>query len=460
MIRIALLALSLIALGWAAAWLAERPGAVSLVWQGWRIDTSVPIALLAALLAAAALWGIGRFLRWLLAGPGAWRRSRRERGRRRGFDALTQGMVAIAAGDGREAERQAGRARNYLGEAPLGLLLAAQAAQLEGDAATARQRFEALAAAPSTAVLGLRGLLGLARREDDRARALALVERIHALRPEAAWAMEELFQLKVEAGDWAGAERALAEAQKRKAMGERELVRRRAIVLFCEAREADARGEEKRALELARKVHGLLPGFVPATALAARLAAAGGDRRKARKLAEDGWRHGPHPELAAVWQELLREETPANALAAARRLAASEAGHGESRLLVAEAALAADVRDEARAVLDDLLQADPSPRAWRLMADLREREGDAAAARAALAEAVAAPPDAAWCCTRCGFRDLAWQPHCQGCGTFDGYDWRRPAGVVRLPARPPAEPIAPPPALLPAYAREAGSTGH
>ena len=55
MIRALFLLLSIAAFMLAVAWFADRPGNVSIVWQGWRIDTSVPILVAAvALLAAAA----------------------------------------------------------------------------------------------------------------------------------------------------------------------------------------------------------------------------------------------------------------------------------------------------------------------------------------------------------------------------------------------------------------------
>lgn len=44
----------------AAVFIADRPGAVSIVWQGWRIDTSVAVMVLAIIVAALAvslLWG-------------------------------------------------------------------------------------------------------------------------------------------------------------------------------------------------------------------------------------------------------------------------------------------------------------------------------------------------------------------------------------------------------------------
>src|SRR5690606_26575928 len=70
------------------------------------------------------------------------------RRRRKGFLALSRGMVAVAAGDAAEARRHAGRARKLLDETPLTLLLAAQAAQLDGEEGAATRYFEAMLNAP------------------------------------------------------------------------------------------------------------------------------------------------------------------------------------------------------------------------------------------------------------------------------------------------------------------------
>src|SRR5205814_9090865 len=102
-------------------------------WHGWRLDTSVGVILIAVVvlvLLSVALWLI---YRWIVGAPGAlldgWGESRR----RRGYRALTQGLAAVAAGDGAEAAEDAREAEALLSEPPLTMLLSAQAAQLTGD---------------------------------------------------------------------------------------------------------------------------------------------------------------------------------------------------------------------------------------------------------------------------------------------------------------------------------------
>ena len=124
-----------------AVFCADHPGQAEIVWQGWELQTSVGV-----LVAAAVLLGsTAAFLIWLasliIGSPRAFLRRQRERRRHAGYRALTQGMVAVAAGDPQEAQRYARRADALLADPPLTLLLSAQAAQLEGDEMAAKKFF-------------------------------------------------------------------------------------------------------------------------------------------------------------------------------------------------------------------------------------------------------------------------------------------------------------------------------
>lgn len=430
MLRALLLFLSLAALGIAAAWLADHPGQISMQWGGRQIETSTAVAAAALLVLLIVVAAVYRFWRWLLSSPLALSTFRAEGRRRKGYESLSAGLVAVAAGDMGQAKKLARRAAKLLDEPALTLLLSAQAAQLDGDEAAARGYFQAMRERPETEFLGLRGLLVQARRAGDRVEALTLARRAFALRPDTPWVGQELFSLEAATGDWQAAEKTLAHTIKHKLLAAPEAASRQAVVLFAQARVAAARGESKRALELARKAHAQLPDFSPATAMAGRLHGAGGDLRKAERLLREGWRTAPHPDLLAAWLDIHPTDDAEDRLAVVQKLIADHADSTESRIAVAQAALDAGEYDLAREQLQALLEGAPTARVARLLADLEEADlGDGAAARQWLRQAAILPADAAWICQGCGRQNGDWAPHCPDCGSFDAFVWRQPPGA-------------------------------
>ncbi|MGO9787755.1 MAG: heme biosynthesis HemY N-terminal domain-containing protein, partial [Stellaceae bacterium] len=175
-----------------AVFVADRPGSVVVEWQHWRLDTSVAVLALGTAFVALAGGWLYVVLRKLIRAPRDFLNARRERKRREGYRALTQGLAAAAAGDAIEAQRFARRAKKLISEKPLTLLLSAQAAQLSGDADEAKRHFAAMLDEPETAFLGLRGLIASALQAGDEAKALSLLERARKLRPRTPWVLRGL----------------------------------------------------------------------------------------------------------------------------------------------------------------------------------------------------------------------------------------------------------------------------
>jgi HemY protein len=429
--------------------IANQPGAVVLTWQGWELDTSLGVMAFATIVAAIVIAFLFALLRLVLRGPRAWSRARRERRRRDGYRALTQGMVAVAAGDAEEAQKLARKADSLLAEPPLTLLLSAQAAQLNGDEGAAARYFAAMLERPETEFLGLRGLFMQAMRSGDEDTALHLAERAKALRPKTPWVLSSLLELQARQGAWSKAEGTLAEATRRKALPDGK--HRHAVLLHENAREADAAGRDSEAMRLQSKAHALEPGFAPIAARFSRMLALRGQARRARRVIEAAWRMAPHPLLAEGYRALFADEPPLLRLKRFERLAAANPDHVESHVALAQAALEAKLWGEARR---HLMAAEPGaehaapPRVARLMAEIEESEHeDHVAARLWLSRAAnAALPDPAWVCESCSGESAHWSALCPSCRSFATLAWqgsdrppplRRPGEETKLlTARP------------------------
>ena len=421
----------------AAYWLAQRPGQVTIDWLGYRVEPPIGLLVLAALAFAVAVVVLYRVVRAILGTPRRIGRARAASRRKRGYKALSQGMVAVAAGDAQEAARWSRRADDLLEDPPITLLLSAQAAQLNGDEKAAEKYFNAMLEKPETRFLGLRGLLMQALREGDHPRALTYVRQAHALRPKTPWVVTNLFELSQRTGDLDGAAVALKQAVKIKAMDRAEADHKGAVITLAKAERAHAEGRDDEALADARLADRSDPDFLAAALLHARLAVERKAWREAAKVVERSWPRTPSAELAALYRQAAPEAKPLEQVKRFARLAALNPEHRESHLALAEANLEAGLWGEVRRHLGHLvtLQGEDPPRAQvcRLMARLEEAERhDSAAARRWLERAASAPPDPAWVCDRCGAVATRWSADCGSCQSFDSLDWRLPRRVGAL----------------------------
>lgn len=409
-------------------WLADNPGAVSLDWLGWRIETSFAVlaggVLLLLFLAVLLMRVGGRILR----GPRNLRRNREMRRLREGHRALTLGLTSVAAGEADAARRQAARAARLLGEKPLAQIITAQAAQIGGDDAAARRAYTALLGDPETEFLGRRGLAAIEMKAGDSDAALAHAERALTLHPGAPALIAAVADLHGRRGEWAEFSRRLEQAAKAKALSGPELAHKRALAALGEAAEAEAQGRLDAALALAERAAKASPRFVPAIAAKARLEIARGHAGKASQTIERAWRSTPRRELATYF---AADAEPLARLNRMQRLVDLAPEDAESHLAIGDAALTAQLWGEARRHYTRAAELSPAAqaRAYRSLAEIeKEEHQDFAKAEGWHVKALAAPAGSGWRCRACDHASQEWQPRCPACGTVDGLAWRADSG--------------------------------
>ncbi len=175
MTRLLLWFMLILAVAGGAAWLADHPGAVTIDFQDLRFYTSFAALTLGAAglmaLAALTMWLFG----WLRRDMPFFGSNQVIKRQARGLKMLNQSLVALSAGDHKLAGRLIGQAEVLLPPQPMVHLIAAEAASRAGDHQTAAKRFQALEATEDGRFLGLRGLVGEAKRlgRDEEALRLA-----------------------------------------------------------------------------------------------------------------------------------------------------------------------------------------------------------------------------------------------------------------------------------------------
>ncbi len=346
--------------------------------------------------------------------------------KRRGLEALTDGFLALASGEGEKAVTKARKAEKLLENRTLTNLLMAQAAQAKGNSTMASEYYKRLLNDERARFVGVQGLLSqqIEAGNTDKARKLAV--KALEMRPTHAPTQDTLLRLQNKSGDWQGARRTLGEVKRAGRLPRDVYYRRDAVLALQQAQKAQDDGDTGIAQDLALEAHRLAPGLVPAAAMAARAQLARGSARKAASILKKAWKQAPHPELAQAFAEIEPAESPAARVKRFEKLLSAHEGN-EAAMTRAELLIGAEDFPAARRSIGSLHETAPTQRVMTIMAAIERGEGsDDAVVRGWLARALTAPRGPQWVCESCQHIHSRWTAICENCASFDTLSWQSP----------------------------------
>ena len=355
---------------------------------------------------------------------------------RKGYEALSEGMMALASGEGHLAMTKAARADKFLQQPQLTNLLTAQAAEMTGDRRKAEETYKKLLGDSKTRFVGVRGIMKQKLEDGDTGTALALAKKAFALKPKHEETQDVLLRLQAEKSDWAGARKTLGAKLKSGSLPRDVHKRRDAVLALSEARDILDEGKTIEARETAIEANRLSPDLIPAAIMAAQGYIGEGNARYATRVLTKTWTAHPHPDLAAAFAEIAPDETSQERLKRFTALTRATADHPESKMLMAELNIAAEDFPNAKRALGDLVETNPTARVLTLMAAIERGQGaDDSVVRGWLTRALTAPRGPQWICENCQHIHTSWAATCGNCGSFDTLAWKTPpASDVAMPS--------------------------
>ena len=345
----------------------------------------------------------------------------------KGFNALSEGMMALASGEGRVALAKAEKADKYLDRPELTNLLTAQAAEMSGDRKKAEETYRKLVQNDATRFVGVRGIMKQKLADGDSETALQLAQKAFDLKPKHEETQDVLLKLQTEKEDWSGARETLSAKLKHGHLPRDVHKRRDAVLALTQAKKIFAEDQTIEAREAAIAANKQSPDLIPAAVMAAHGYIDQGQKKYAMRLLKKAWQAQPHPDLAAAYAAIEPDETPTERLKRFTQLTRAQQDDPESRMLMSELNIAAEDFPEARRALGDLVETDPTVRSTTLMAAIERGQGASdAVVQGWLARALSAPRGPQWVCDNCQNIHAEWAPTCANCGAFDTLTWKRP----------------------------------
>ena len=449
LIKIVVFVAVIAALTWGASTLLESSGGLQVTVMGTEFSFGPLQSVIAVIVLVIAVWLLLKILSLLVAvwhflnGDETALSRHFDRNReRKGYEALSQGLMALASGEGRLALSKAEKADKYLEKPELTNLLIAQAAEMAGDRRKAEETYRKLVTNESTRFVGVRGIMKQKLAEGDTDTALKLAEKAFALKPKHEETGDVLLKLQAEKEDWAG-ERQTLNTKLKNGQVPRDVHKRRdAVLALSEAKDVIAEGNSIEAREAAIEANRLSPDLIPAAVMAAHGYIDQGRPKYATRLLKKAWDVQPHPDLAAAFAAIQPDESPKERLKRFTTLTRLHPEHPETKMLLAELNIANEDFPQARRSLGNLVETDPTARSVTLMAAIERGEGASdTVIKGWLARALTVSRGPQWICDNCQHIHTNWKPVCENCHSFDTLAWKTPpmsevampGGVQMLP---------------------------
>ena len=427
-------------------WVITLSGETDIEILEYNIKAPTNILLLILLGSILILFFTYKIIKGIFSIPQVISKTREESRHQKGYNALTRGLVAVAAGDSKQATYFARRAQNLLpnfkehdngGAKALHLLLEAQSARLRGEDAVAQNRFETLMLDKDAGFLGIRGLLKTAMDNGNYRLALEHAEHASKLYPNQTWVLQTLYDLQIKNKRWDDVLKTAHKMKKTKTIETDKIQSDEVAIHLMRFDDALNEGYDKIALNHLKAAYKIDDNFVPTITRYAEYYIAIGKPKKAASFIKKTWSKNPHPDLGKIWDKLApsAEKTDTKRLQWYKKLVDINPADANSHILAARAAIDLSLWGEARAYLITAQKIMPSAQIFRLLATIEQNSShNEESIHDLMEKAASALPDKVWICAQTGMIYEEWTAIATPHDSFNTVIWQYP-GVASMAQR-------------------------
>ena len=420
----------------ASVWLVSQPGVMNFDFMGYdvKIKTGVFLLSLAAFILVTLY--LLRLVRAVFSVPNKVKGYREDQYSKKGYQALTKGLVAVAAGDMAKATQYSKETNKFLkgksdlSQSGLPLLLEAQAARLRGEETLACHHFEKLSHDKDMAFIGLRGLMKSALQEQDYEAALGHALAAYQKNPNQAWIVKMLYALHLKNRQWESALKIAKKAEKMGAISPQHLHSDRISIHLMRHDYDIEQGDENHAFKELKSAYKLDAHFVPTIIRLSNHYLEANKKKKVASLIEETWKKNPHPDLADIWDDLSPREgkdSDKKRLAWLDKLVGFKDNCAEAYIAAAKATIDMGYWGEAKAYLMAAEKIYPTMQGLQLRAIVEQNmTHNDNGLDVVLEHAGNANPDKAWTCQQTGIVYNEWSAIAMPHDSFNTIIWDVP----------------------------------
>lgn len=423
------IALSL-AISAGAAWLISLQGTITIDFNGYRMQPSLgatALALIVLIIISIIIWAI---IRRIIEAPRKIAKLNKQHKKNIGVQALSEGFIALQAGDATKAQKLAKEAKARLPQNSAALLLEASADLALGDLGNAREHYKALISDEKTSLAALAGLYKQAKAQDRNDIAITFANKAFQLAPASSWASSAVFDDLTKNSHFEEALNMLSTKNAINGLSKQEINRKKAALHTGIATQDEIKNPDN-ALFHAQAALKLLANFTPAALITARILSNRSLVKKSSSILKRVWNANKHPDIATLYINAQSGISAVEKLKRATDLMGEMPKDQNSAIVLAQTAIDAFEWSVARKVLANFISNSPSKSICILMAQIEEGQSDnQGKARQWLSDALNAPSDPTWVAN--GITSDNWQAISPIDGEFDVFEWKVPPSNITL----------------------------
>jgi HemY protein len=396
MIKFILWLVRLVVLVFIVAWLMTQEGAVSIRWNDYLVDTSLPTFVGIILLVFVAIYLVIRFWSFIVNLPANMQKRSEMKRLNRGLSTLLKVEEALALEDKSRLRRMIADIQHSFGDTPVTHAILARIGLKTDDNTLAETHLRKLSDEEKGTDLAR---IWMAKREMDLENwdeAYKLLIKLVADHPSSVWGYVALLDVCQQQERYEEALDILPKLQRLKVISRIEMAARQSQLYYNIShnhREIEPSLSDRIAY--LKKAHSLDAGNIKASLQLAKIYRVQNKDSKASKVIEETWPHSPNHDLADLYASIAHATNGSSQLQAIEKLCETNSQNPTSLLIKAKYAIKAKQWGKARAALTDYQEQWPlSVMGCQLMAMLEmEEHGNEAQYRHWLERAVTAPAD-------------------------------------------------------------------
>ncbi|MFQ3361224.1 MAG: heme biosynthesis HemY N-terminal domain-containing protein [Alphaproteobacteria bacterium] len=414
------------------SWMSDYPGFVLLNWGNYEITVSLLILFLGLFAFAIFIILAWVSINWIFNIPRCIKNYYSKKNYKKGEDALSRGMISVAAGNFIDTDEQIKKVDKYIKdkENPFVLILKAQNATLKEDRISLKNIFENMTEYEDTKILGMRGLFSLLKNEEDIQKTRDLLTSAIEYKKDEPWVLEAILDFDILDRNWGAAQKTIEMQLKNKIINKKIANRKKAVLMTAEAQTLEENDVEA-SLKIAIEANKLEPDLIISSSIAARIYSDKGQYSKADRIIERSWKIHPHPDLSIIYSYIIPGISPKERLSRIENLIKkSPKGNIESAISLANAAIQSLDIEKARKALIPYIDNDIEKRVCVLMSEIEAIDsGDQGKIREWLVRGLNAMSDPVWYANN--YISPMWLPASPVTGELDVFRW----GNIKEPIR-------------------------